>query len=219
MLVTPSGIVIDVKLWQLENAVLPMLVTLPSVGISLFLQPAIKVLLAVSIKQFLALWYFGFLLSTFIDDKPLQPRNTNSPMLVTLSGIVIDVKPMQPSNADIPMLVTLPSVGITLFLQPAIKVLLTVSIKQFPVLWYTVFPFETVIDAKFIQEGNAESPSPMLVTLSGIVIVVNTLQLQNAPCPMLVTAYLFESWLMPRYFGITTVVTKFFGSNWLSFAE
>ncbi len=63
--------------------------------------------------------------------KFMQPENAPPPMLVTLSGIVILVKPMQPENAP-SMLVTLPSVGITLVLHPAISVLLSVSIKQFP---------------------------------------------------------------------------------------
>ena len=31
---------------------------------------------------------------------PEQPRNAESPMLVTLSGIVIDVNPEQPENAE-----------------------------------------------------------------------------------------------------------------------
>ena len=55
MLVTLSGIVIEVKPLQYEKASLPMLVTLPSSGIMLVLHPAIKVLLAVSIRQLPAL--------------------------------------------------------------------------------------------------------------------------------------------------------------------
>ena len=51
MLVTLSGMVIEVKPSQSSNARLPMLVTLPSAGITLFLQPAISVLDAVSIRQ------------------------------------------------------------------------------------------------------------------------------------------------------------------------
>ena len=65
---------------------------------------------------------------------PVQLLNAHSPMLVTLSGIVTLVKPVQPENARSPMLVTLPSVGITLFLHPNIKVLRFVSIKQIPAL-------------------------------------------------------------------------------------
>ena len=65
---------------------------------------------------------------------PLQPENAELPMLVTLSGIMMLVSPLQPENAEFPMLVTLPSDGMTLFLQPATKVLLFVSIRQFPAL-------------------------------------------------------------------------------------
>ena len=35
----------------------------------------------------------------------LQPENAESPMLVTLSGIVTLVSELQPSNAESPMLV------------------------------------------------------------------------------------------------------------------
>ena len=66
--------------------------------------------------------------------KPLHPENAQSPMLVTLSGIVTLVKPLHPENALQPMLVTLPSFGITLDLHPAIKVLLSVAIIQLPAL-------------------------------------------------------------------------------------
>ena len=47
-------------------------------------------------------------------------------MLVTLLGIVIEVRPVQPLNAWFPTAVTL--LGITVFLQPVIKVLEDVSI-------------------------------------------------------------------------------------------
>ena len=51
MLVTLSGIVTLVRPLQPENASLPMLVTLPSSGITLFPHPAIKVPF-ISIIQF-----------------------------------------------------------------------------------------------------------------------------------------------------------------------
>ena len=104
----------------------------------------------------------------------LQSENAQYPMLVTLSGMVILVKSMQPENAASPMLVTLPSSGITLFLQPDISVLLTVSIKHFPALWYTELPCSTIMLVKPLQQENALSP--MLVTLSGMVILVKLLQ-------------------------------------------
>ena len=66
--------------------------------------------------------------------RSLQSLNALVPMLVTLSGMFMLVRPPQPLNALLPMLVTLSLVGITLFLQPNIKVLLFVSIKQLPSL-------------------------------------------------------------------------------------
>ena len=49
-------------------------------------------------------------------------------MLFTLLCNVSSVKPVQPSKAESPMLVTL--FGMTLFLHPAIKVLVAVSIIE-----------------------------------------------------------------------------------------
>ena len=60
-----------------------------------------------------------------------QPANAESPILVTLFGIVIFVGLPQPANAEAPMLVTLPSVGITLFLHPIKRVFEAISIRQF----------------------------------------------------------------------------------------
>ena len=60
--------------------------------------------------------------------KPLQYAKAESPMLFTLLGNVSSVKPVQPSKAESPMLVTL--FGMTLFLHPAIKVLVAVSIIE-----------------------------------------------------------------------------------------
>ena len=67
--------------------------------------------------------------------KPLHPSNALSLMLVTLSGIVMLVNPLHWENASLPMLVTLPSSGMMLVLQPAINVLVAVSIMQLPALW------------------------------------------------------------------------------------
>ena len=49
-------------------------------------------------------------------------------MLVMLLGNVNSVKPLQPQKAQFPILVTL--FGMTLFLHPAIKVLVSVSIIE-----------------------------------------------------------------------------------------
>ena len=65
---------------------------------------------------------------------PLQPENAELPMLVTLSGMVMLVKPLQPENAPFPILFTLLSFVIMLFLHPATKFPVDVSMMQFPKL-------------------------------------------------------------------------------------
>ena len=66
------------------------------------------------------------LLPIVTDVKPVQPWKASMPMLVTLLEIVTDVKLEQPEKAPVPMLVTL--LGMTVFLNPAISVLVAVSI-------------------------------------------------------------------------------------------
>ena len=77
-----------------------MLVTL--LGMVVFLQPVISVLLAVSIIALQALResYTAFPLSTVIEVKVGQFRNACSPILFTLLGINIDARLEQPSNAS-----------------------------------------------------------------------------------------------------------------------
>ena len=84
-----------------------MLVTLPSAGITLALQPIINVLVDVCNKQLPLLWYTVLSSSTIMLESDIQPRNASDPMLVTLSGIIILVREVQPRNASDPMLVTL----------------------------------------------------------------------------------------------------------------
>ena len=84
-----------------------MLVTLPSVGITLVLHPTISVWVAVSIMQFPLLWYIIFSGLTVIFLSPLQRENASLTMLVTLSGIVMLVSPVHPLNAEEPMVMTL----------------------------------------------------------------------------------------------------------------
>ena len=55
-----------------------------------------------------------------------QPRKAPCPMVVTLLGMVTEVRLEQPKNALSPILITLE--GIFVFLHPAIKVLVAVSI-------------------------------------------------------------------------------------------
>ena len=64
-------------------------------------------------------------------------------MVVMLDGTVMAVKVVIFSKASPAMAVTLPSVGITLSLHPASRVLVAVSIRQLPLLWYTLFPAST----------------------------------------------------------------------------
>ena len=64
--------------------------------------------------------------ATFIEDSPEQPTKAYALIFVTLFGILTDCKPVQPLKAPKPILTTL--FGIVVFLQPAIKVLVAVSI-------------------------------------------------------------------------------------------
>ena len=66
------------------------------------------------------------LLGMVTEVSALQLKKAISPMLVTLFGMVTEVGPLQPEKALEPMDVTL--VGIIVFLQPAISLLVTVSI-------------------------------------------------------------------------------------------
>ena len=69
---------------------------------------------------------FSYLLG--VEVKPNKSQMIN-PMPVTLTGMVIESTHCN-YKAKFPMVVTLPSVGITLLLQPKIKVLVAVLIKQ-----------------------------------------------------------------------------------------
>ena len=94
---------------------------------------------------------------------PEQPSNAPQPMLVTLSGIVMLVKPLQPEKALPPMLVplvisTANELGLAFF-----ATMLTLSA-------------EPDMFAKPVQLENALL-LPILVTLSGIVILFKPLQL------------------------------------------
>ena len=94
-----------------------MLVTL--LGMVVFLQPAIRVLLAVSIiaLQLLRESYFLFPLSTDIEVRLLHSLNAYLPMLVTLLGMVTEVRPEQLWNALSPMLVTLLGISMEVSLE------------------------------------------------------------------------------------------------------
>ena len=120
-------------------------------GIVVFLQPAINVLVAVSIMalQLLRESYFGLSLATEIEARLEQSSNARSPMVVTELGMLMLVSPEQPENASSPMEVTelgmlmlvrleqpenasspmeVTELGMAVFMQPAINVLVAVSI-------------------------------------------------------------------------------------------
>jgi hypothetical protein len=99
-------------------------------------------------------------------------------MDVTLFGMAIEVRLEQEANAQAPMLVTL--LGMVVFMQPVISILLAVSIIALQALResYTAFPLPTVIEVKPLQNQNALLA--ILVTLLGMDIVVRLLQPENA---------------------------------------
>ena len=83
-----------------------MLVT--ELGITVFIHPAIKALVLVSIiaLQLFRESYLEFSLSTIIEVRPVQSRKAALPMLVTELGMVTEVRPVQISKALFPMLIT-----------------------------------------------------------------------------------------------------------------
>ena len=120
--------------------------------------------------------------------KEEQPAKTTSPMLLTPSGIVILVKEEQPTKAPALILVTLS--GIVIFVNP-------------PGTATSVFPFFVNKSPKVdLKEGllkstekevrleqPAKAPSPMLLTLFGIVMHVKDSQPLKATLPILVTLF------------------------------
>ena len=126
-------------------------------------------------------------LGMVINVRPLQPQNARSPMEVTALGMVINVRPLQPRNASFPIKATV--LGITVFLQPAISVLVDVSMMalQSLRLSYTAFPASTCIDVKPLQKENTWIP--MVVIELGMVTDVRPLHSQKAASMMPVTAY------------------------------
>ena len=118
MLVTPLGIVIEVKPVQSLNTFLAIPTT--SLGISnepvglvplypkshffpsarnAYIRSPSFALLYKYVPLNASLPMLVTLLGIVIEVKLVQPENAPSPMLVTPSGIVIEVKPVQPENA------------------------------------------------------------------------------------------------------------------------
>ena len=84
-----------------------MLLTLE--GIVVFLQPCVRVFVAVSIiaLQFSRESYFEFPASTVIEDKALQSAKTPVPIFVTLECILTDGRAEQFEKARLLIVVTL----------------------------------------------------------------------------------------------------------------
>jgi len=70
-------------------------------GMAVFMQPAINVLVAVSIMalQLLRESYFGLSLATEMVARLEQPENANGLMVVTELGMLMVVRPLQLLNA------------------------------------------------------------------------------------------------------------------------
>ena len=95
------------------------------------------------------------------------------------------VREGHPKKALTPIFVT--DGGIIEMENPAIKVLLFVSIMALhpPRESYVVFPSATSMSMRPLHQ--AKAPLPMLVTLEGMVMVVRLLQLKKASSPILTT--------------------------------
>ena len=72
-------------------------------------------------------------------------------MIVTLLGMVMEVRSLHPPKAERPILLTL--LGMTVFLHPAISLLLDVSIMALQLFreLYFVFPPSTFIEVRAEQ--------------------------------------------------------------------
>ena len=189
IVVTELGISIDFKAVQLQNALLFIVVT--ELGISIDFKAVQKVNASTPIVM--------TELGISIEVKALQPEKDELPILVTELGIVILVN-VQLRNAYAPMLVTL--VGITEFLHPEIKVLVSVLMMalQLSRLSYTVLPCSTLMVVRFghaskavatmsvteagmvmlVKPERAKAKFPMLSTFSGITMSVRFGQPENA---------------------------------------
>ena len=174
-----------VKLAQFENAHEPIFIT--DGGIVVFLHPAIKVLLYVSIiaLQFSRESYTLFPSSTMMLVNPEQATKAQSLISVTDFGIVMLFKPAQPSKAPISIVFT--ELGMVVLLQPAIRVLSAVLIMALQLFResYTSLVSSTMILDKSVHPRNAP-PSIDVIEL-GIVIFVRPVQPSKALPPNAVT--------------------------------
>ena len=106
MLVTLSGIVIEVKPVQSKNAELPMLVALvittffSDAGTNVFKLslPAPKIYPNDADDEYVSVGAFPKKGKVILSSE-VQPPNAALPILVTLSGTVTEIKPVQSENA------------------------------------------------------------------------------------------------------------------------
>ena len=133
-----------------------------------------------------------------ISVSPVHHQNACSPMLVTLLPIVTDVSPVQKENTLLPMLVTLSgivTVVICFFEKAASAINLVPSLtrtfcSQVPLTPSRISSrYTTPSLCAFHHPVYANALSPMLSTLSEIVIDVSFLQLENALLPMVFTLF------------------------------
>ena len=102
--------------------------------------------------------------------KLLQLWNALSPIVVTLSGIVTLVKLLQPENATYPISVT-PS-GIVYVVNPA-----GIKCSSTPLTTQHLLSAEANLPYKLVKQLHpTNAPFSIVVTLSGIVILVKLLQ-------------------------------------------
>ena len=125
------------------------------------------------------------LLGIETDNRLVQSEKASSPIDVNWSPNMTEVMPPQPRKAFAPIVVTL--FGITVFLQPAISVFVSVLIiaLQLSRESKAVFSMSTTIDSRALQPSN--SPPPILVTLLGIIMDERLLQPLKAPLSIFVT--------------------------------
>ena len=108
--------------------------------------------------------------------KPVQPQNAQLPIEVTLSGIVIPVKPVQPKNASFPIEVTLSGMTYIPCFPCGHILTFDLSLLNKTPLFdeNTVLFLLTVMFVKPVQFKNAEPP--IEVTLSPMVTLVKPVQ-------------------------------------------
>ena len=109
------------------------------------------------------------------------------PIAVTLSGIMMEVSILHSKKAHLSILLT-PS-GMVVLWQPQTRASVSVWMIawQFCRLSYMVLPSATTIEVRRSQP--AKAPLPILVTLSGIVMLVSEEQVEKAPFPIVITLF------------------------------